>query len=87
MHEMGSAQRFFKRPPPRAWGEELVAETRSWMVPCTCGCERPVWDLGGVRWKTAGNPRQLILGPSCRQRTWHTIYRKPGPAGVSPNSQ
>jgi len=54
----------------------MEAESRAWMVRCPCGFERSVWDMGGIRWKAAGKPRQYMLCQSCGKLSWHTIYRK-----------
>jgi hypothetical protein len=77
---MSFMQRFLTRVFPTAWAEEMRAESLSWMVQCTCGFERSVWELGGIRWKAAGNPRWQRQCPHCGQRTWHTVYRKSDPS-------
>ena len=38
---------------PRSSG---AAESRAWIARCeSCGGERSIWDLGGIRWKASGN--------------------------------
>ena len=69
-------QRFFTALLPKSRAEAMQAESRSWMVKCTCGYERSIWDMGGIRWKASGSPRLLRICPQCGQRTWHTVYRK-----------
>jgi hypothetical protein len=71
-------QRFFTAVLPRSWAEDMRAESLSWMLRCTCGFERSIWDAGGIRWKAKGRPRRLLVCPQCGQRTWHTIDRKSG---------
>ena len=74
---MTSIQQFLMKILPFAWAEEMRAESQSWMVRCpNCNFERSVWDLGGIRWKAAGNPRRLMDCSQCGQREWHTMYRK-----------
>lgn len=73
---MNAMQRFFKTILPQGWADSMEAESRSWMVRCSCGFERSIWDLGGIRWKAKGNPRRFLACPHCQQAGWHTIYRK-----------
>lgn len=67
---------------PRRWAEDLEAETRKWVLRCPCGREQSLWEMGGIRWKSAGEPRtrSLLLCPKCGQRTWH-VLRRATPAG------
>jgi hypothetical protein len=69
-------QRFLIAILPPAWAEDMRRESLDWMLRCTCGFERSIWEAGGVRWKAKGNPRRLGLCPQCGQRTWHTVYRR-----------
>jgi hypothetical protein len=73
---MSALQKLFVRLLPRAWAEDMEAESRAWMIRCTCGYEQSIWDAGGVRWKAAGNPKRLQRCAHCGNRTWHTVYRK-----------
>jgi hypothetical protein len=75
---MSTIQRFLSTVLPKAWVEEMRTESLRWMVQCTCGFERSVWEIGGVRWKAKGNPKRLAACPSCGQTTWHSIYQKSG---------
>jgi DNA-directed RNA polymerase subunit RPC12/RpoP len=62
--------------PPKV-AEDMETESRSWILRCpTCGHERSIWDVGGIRWGAKGNPKRLLRCPACGNRTWHTIYRK-----------
>ena len=54
----------------------MQTESRSWMIRCTCGHEKSVWDSGGIRWKARGTPRRFRRCPNCGQTTWHVVYRK-----------
>ena len=69
-------QRFFTALLPHSWAESMRADSLSWMMRCTCGFERSIWEMGGIRWKARGNSRNLLRCPHCGQRTWHTLYRK-----------
>lgn len=75
---MSFIQRFLTAVLPKAWAEDMRAESLSWMMRCTCGFERSIWESGGIRWKAKGSPRRLWRCPQCEQRTWHTVYQKSG---------
>ena len=63
---------------PKAWAEDMRAESLIWMMRCTCDFERSIWEIGGIRWKAKGSAQRLWVCPRCGQRTWHTVYRKSG---------
>ena len=53
----------------------MEAESREWMVRCrSCGFERSIWALGGVRWKAAGTKWTWGRCPNCGKRGWHKVY-------------
>jgi hypothetical protein len=55
----------------------MEAEARTWFLRCKeCGHERSAWEVGGIRWKAAGNPVRYLPCPRCGRNTWHTTYRK-----------
>ncbi len=72
---MSGIQKFFAAIMPRRWAESMEAHSRSWMVRCSCGHARSVWDIGGIRWKAAGRPRWYMKCPQCGQRSWHKVSR------------
>jgi hypothetical protein len=76
---VSGVQRFFMRLFPRRWAADMETESRRWRVQCPhCGLERSVWEMGGIRWRAAGNPRWLLRCPQCGMRKWHRVYyRKP----------
>ena len=56
----------------------MEAHSRAWLVQCpNCGHERSLWEIGGIRYKAAGNPRTRtrLRCPSCGQSGWHRISR------------
>lgn len=73
---MAFTQQFLSWILPTGKFEEMRNESLSWMVQCTCGFERSVWEIGGVRWKANGNPKRFAACPSCGQKTWHRVYQK-----------
>ena len=78
---MSRIQRFLTSILPRKGAEDMEAQSRSWMVTCDCGFERSIWDVGGIGWRAAGNPRSLMVCPQCGKRSWHEIYRKRAVSG------
>ncbi len=73
---MSAVQKFFQTILPKRLAEEMEDESRTSMVRCPCGYERSIWDMGGIRWKAAGNPKRYLRCPQCGQAGWHTVYRK-----------
>jgi len=69
-------QQFFTKVLPKAWAEDMRAESLTWMMRCPCTNERSIWESGGVRWKAKGTSRRYSFCPKCEKHTWHTIYRK-----------
>jgi hypothetical protein len=74
---MSLIQKLLTAVVPRRWAESMEAHSRSWIVRCPCGFARSVWELGGIRWKAAGEPRWRMQCPHCGQRSWHTVTRDP----------
>jgi hypothetical protein len=73
---MSAIQRFFQRMLPQSWAASMEAHSRSWMVRCKCGFARSVWELGGIRWKAAGQPRWFMRCPKCGKRSWHKVSKE-----------
>jgi len=73
---MSSLQQLVMVLLPKKWGASIEAESRAWMLQCSCGFDRSWWDAGGIRWKAAGNPLRMMSCPHCRKHTWHTTYKK-----------
>ena len=74
---MSLIQRIVVAVLPRRWAESMEADSSSWMARCPCGFARSIWEIGGIRWKAAGQPRQYLSCPQCGQRSWHTVTREP----------
>jgi hypothetical protein len=73
---MGLLQKLITSIVPKTWAKAIEADSREWMIQCPCGEEISIWDAGGIRYKAAGEPRQLRRCAKCGQRTWHRIYRR-----------
>jgi ribosomal protein S27AE len=70
-------QSFILKVVPRSWAEDMERESRQWMVTCgNCDYAESVWDLGGIRWKAAGNPRTRRRCPNCGETGWHVIAKQ-----------
>lgn len=72
---MSRTQRLFAAIFPRRWFAAMEADSRLWMVRCSCGFSRSIWEMGGIRYKAAGQSRTYMRCPQCGQRSWHTIAR------------
>lgn len=75
-------QQLLYRLLPSRWAESAEEESREWMITCSCGHQRSVWDAGGIRWKAAGNPKRYGTCSVCGTTGWMTIIRV-GKAGSS----
>ena len=55
----------------------MEADSRAWMMRCSCGFARSIWELGGIRWKA--NRKALTFSymqcPQCGKRSWHKLTR------------
>jgi DNA-directed RNA polymerase subunit RPC12/RpoP len=73
---MSRTQRFFTRFAGAETAAAMEAHSRAWLVQCPhCGFERSIWELGGIRYKAAGNPRMLGTCPNCGRRGWHKVHK------------
>jgi DNA-directed RNA polymerase subunit RPC12/RpoP len=74
---MNASQRFLKAILPASAFAALEAESRTWLLRCPhCGHEYSLWDIGGIRYKAAGNPRRYAACPQCGQRSWQSLYKR-----------
>jgi hypothetical protein len=74
-------QQVISRVVPAAWTASMAAESRTWMVRCrSCGFERSIWELGGIRWKGSGKTWTWGRCPNCGKFGVHTISRRDPPA-------
>jgi len=66
----------------------MEADSRSWMMRCSCGFARSIWELGGIRWKAAGQPRtfSFMKCPQCGKRSWHKLSRDVQATSVQPKT-
>jgi predicted RNA-binding Zn-ribbon protein involved in translation (DUF1610 family) len=70
---------------PAKLAADMQAASQRWMFVCpNCGFERSYWEVGGIRWKAAGNPRNLLRCPNCGRNTWHITDYKATPDAPLP---
>lgn len=60
---------------PKHLAAQMEEESRQWKATCSCGTERSIWELGGLRYKAYGNPRRWLRCPDCGRMTWHVIHK------------
>lgn len=73
---MSLVQRLVTSIVPRTWAQSIEVESRTWKARCVgCERERSIWEMGGIRWKAAGNPRRLLACPRCGGSTLHLIHK------------
>jgi hypothetical protein len=76
---MSRIQQVISRRVPATWAASMEAESRTWMVCCrSCGFERSLWELGGIRWKKKGSGKSWTWGrcPQCGKLGVHSISRR-----------
>ena len=74
---MSFVQKLMTSIMPRSWAQSMEAELRAWLARCeTCGHERSIWELGGIRWNAAGTPRRPLPCPTCNRTTNHEIRHR-----------
>lgn len=57
--------------------DEIEQESKEWIMYWKkCQHEVSVWDLGGIRYKAYGNPKQLTACAICDKISWSVLYRK-----------
>ena len=79
---MNWIQRLFTRPAGPTRRADMEAESRQWLTRClTCGHISNVWEMGGVRYKAAGQSRNLLFCKPCGRKRCHLIYWG-GPTGA-----
>lgn len=76
MNELSGMQKFIRMFVSEATFAAMETESRAWKVKCgNCDHERSIWELGGIRYKAAGNKKLHRPCPNCGQRGWHSVYK------------
>jgi len=71
----GLAQRMVRMLCPK-WQTSIESESRDWVMRCTCGAETSVWEMGGIRYKAAGNPLRNGRCGKCGNVFVGQLYRR-----------
>jgi hypothetical protein len=61
---------------PERWAASMEAESREWVMRCPCGHETSIWDMGGIRFKAAGNAHRMGKCGACGGRFWGKVYKR-----------
>ncbi len=73
---MPAEHKFLKFILPARAFEAVKKGTKQWLIECKCGHHQDFWDLGGIRYKAVGEPRQYLKCPKCKKNSWHKIRKK-----------
>jgi hypothetical protein len=69
------AQRVIKMLCPK-WQTSIEQESRDWAMRCPCGYETSIWEMGGIRYKAAGNPVRSGRCAKCGNVFMGQVYRR-----------
>ncbi len=75
---MSTLQDILANVLPNSWAASMEAESRGWLMRCPCGAETSVWEMGGVRWKAAGNPVRSGKCGVCGRVFMGQLYQRNG---------
>lgn len=77
MNELSVTQKFIKIFVSDKTFAAIEAESRSWKAKCSnCDHETSIWEMGGIRFKAAGNKKLYRACPNCGKRSWQTVYKQ-----------
>lgn len=82
----GLAQRVIRALCPK-WQTSIESESRDWVMRCPCGAETSVWEMGGIRYKAAGNPLRNGRCGTCGNVFVGQVYRKSAQAADDGHSE
>jgi hypothetical protein len=75
---MGLMQKLITACVPKKWAAAMEAESRAWVMRCSCGHETSVWEMGGIRFKAAGRPWRWGKCARCCRWMWGRLYKIEG---------
>ncbi|MBX3014941.1 MAG: hypothetical protein KF832_25695 [Caldilineaceae bacterium] len=61
---------------PQRWAAAIEAESRTWVMQCPCGHITSVWEMGGIRYKAAGNPWRIGRCAQCGKTFRGQLYQR-----------
>ena len=69
--QLRGAQKFFCRLTSAELFAAMERDSRLWKAKCPhCGAETSVWEMGGIRYKAAGEPRRRMRCRGCGRTGW-----------------
>ena len=72
---MGLIQYLVKKFMPRRWLDSIEEQSREWTVRCYCGNAESLWELGGMRGRSAGETHWFRKCPKCDKRSMNFVTR------------
>lgn len=69
---------FLRAILPAKWYGAVKTGTRLWLIECSSGHKRDLWDAGGVRYKAFGEPRTYGRCRECGKASCLKIRKKTG---------
>jgi len=78
---MGLVRRLITAIVPKRWADAMEADSRRWVMRCKCGHETSIWEMGGIRYKAAGNPWTMGRCGKCGKTIWGRLYRRDTESG------
>lgn len=77
MNNLSNTQKLFKMFVSDATFAAMQAESKTWKVKCArCNHKSSIWEMGGIRYKAAGNKKLYRPCPNCGERSWHSVYKE-----------
>ncbi len=74
---MTKIQKLFTAIFPGKMAAAMQAESKAWKIRCcTCGSEKSIWDVGGIRYKARSKGKYtMIRCPKCDCLRRAEVYR------------
>ncbi len=55
---------------------KMESASKKWYFHCECGNECNIWEIGGIRYKAAGNPIKAARCPKCHKVAMRKLHKK-----------
>lgn len=84
---LSSTQRTFRRRASPELFAAMQRESRLWKLECPrCQADTTdVWEMGGIRYRAAGEPKRKATCPRCQRSEWMRLHWVGGdPAALGP---
>lgn len=73
--KLSLAQKILKFMTSETMFEKFRQESMRYKFDCSCGKTSDIWEIGGIRYKAVGKPKNWIRCPHCGKGAMHTIYK------------